>query len=76
MTWRGALAIGLTIGAAIGILMCFIAIDHNPQGEFADPETGAWTGNLVELFAVYTAMVGLPIAALLALLGYLSRPRN
>ena len=73
MTWVRCLLVGLAVGAMVAIWICYIALDHNPQGEFADPETGAFTSDLYKLFAAWTAMVGLPIAALLALIRLATR---
>ena len=73
MRWLYPLLGGLAVGAMVAVLMCYIALDHNPQGEFADPETGAFTSDLYVLFGVYTAVVGLPTAALLAAIGLFRR---
>lgn len=73
MSFGRSLFAGLAIGVLAGILVCTIAVDHNPQGEFADPVTGAYTANLFRLFGLATALVGVPITALLTLIGFLRR---
>jgi hypothetical protein len=67
---------GLAVGAVVAACICWIALDHNPQGEFADPETGAFTRHLYALFAVWTATIGLPLGAILALIESLRRRRD
>ncbi|MCW3838058.1 hypothetical protein ACFQ1E_18845 [Sphingomonas canadensis] len=68
---RIVLVAGLLSGMLAAGVMCAIALDHNPQGEFADPATGAWvTGNLVPLAAIWFGVVFAPFAAV-ALTGFL-----
>jgi hypothetical protein len=52
---------------------CAIALDHNPQGEFADLATGRWTENLFRLFVAIAVMVGGPLATVLTVIGFLRR---
>ena len=73
MNWTRSLMIGLGFGAAVGVFMCYIALDHSPQGEFADPETGAFTSDLYVLFAVSSAFIGLPIALVLGVASHFMR---
>ena len=76
MNWMRSLMIGLGLGAAVGLWICSIALDHNPQGEFADPETGAFTSDLYVLFASWTAFIGLPIALALGVASHFMRRGN
>lgn len=69
MSLRSSFLMGIVVGVCAGILVCGMALDHNPQGEFADYETGAYTADLYRLFAVRAMVVGVPIAAFLALCG-------
>jgi uncharacterized membrane protein YeaQ/YmgE (transglycosylase-associated protein family) len=73
MSFGRSLLVGLAIGAVAGMLLGAIALDHNPQGEFADPVTGAYTANLYRLFGITAALVGAPITGLLTLIGFLRR---
>ena len=64
---------GLCCGALLALWICSIALDHNPQGEFADVKTGAYTSDLYVLFAAWTGISGICVAAILALVGVLRR---
>lgn len=70
MTMRGLLATILaTVGLGVGVIVCGIALDHNPQGEFRDNLTGTidWL-HLLSLggaSAVAAAVAASPVAALI-----------
>lgn len=73
MSWIRSLLVGLAMGAAVALWICSIALDHNPQGEFADSETGAFTRDLYILFAAWTAFIGLPVGVALGIARYFMR---
>ncbi|WP_343519331.1 hypothetical protein [Sphingomonas sp.] len=73
MSFGRSLLVGLMIGGLAGLLLCSIALDHNPQGEFADLVTGAYTANLYRLFGIAAALAGIPVTFLLTLIGFLRR---
>lgn len=60
----------VAIGVAVGVAMCAIALDHNPQGEFRDPATGQidWP-YLIVLGASWAAAVAAALAALVSIVG-------
>jgi len=68
-----ALLAGLALGALVAVFVCHVALDHNPQGEFADTVTGVYTAELYKLFALWTLVTGLVAGLFIALLGYLWR---
>jgi uncharacterized protein YneF (UPF0154 family) len=68
-----SLLAGLALGALVAVFICHVALDHNPQGEFADTVTGAYTAELYKLFAVWTLVTGLAAGLFIALLAYLWR---
>lgn len=76
MSFGGSLIAGLLSGTLAGILLCSVALAHNPQGEFADPATGSYTVDLYWPFGLTVAMVGGPITAVLTLIGFLRRGDN
>ena len=73
MSLGKSLLTGLLIGALVAFFMCHAALTENPQGEFADLVTGAYTQDLYRLFAVWMLVVGLTAGLFLALIGYLRR---
>ncbi|HST01166.1 MAG TPA: hypothetical protein VLJ84_05860 [Usitatibacter sp.] len=68
-----SLLTGLVVGALIALFVRSAALDHNPQGEFADTVTGAYTSDLYNLFAAWMVVVGVPIAIFLSVIGWLLR---
>ena len=53
-----------------------IAFDHNPQGEFANMETGSYTEDLYELVGITWAIFAIPMMGLVALIAIVRRPRH
>jgi cytochrome bd-type quinol oxidase subunit 2 len=68
-----SIVIGLVLGLIAGAVVCGIALDHNPQGEFADAGNGRYTDDLYALFGITAAMVAVPVATLLTVIGFLRR---
>lgn len=66
-----AILIGLIVGAIVGLAFCAMALDHNPQGEFADLETGRYTAELYWLIGIMSAMVAVPTIAFLTVIEFL-----
>lgn len=50
-----------------------IALDHNPQGEFADPLTGAFTDNLYIVVGLWWAFFAILLMVPVTLFYYLVR---
>lgn len=61
------------IAAVPALMIGNIALDHNPQGEFASMETGRYTSDLYRLVGVWWAMFAVPLMALAALIHALRR---
>ncbi len=63
LRWIALLSI--LLGSAVGLLMVWIALQHNPQGEFYHPDTGVlnW-GNVPVLFTSWFLVVAVSLAVL------------
>ena len=53
------LLIAALIAAIPAVFLSYVALQHNPQGEFADTFTGDWTPALFQLFFVSWAIFAL-----------------
>jgi hypothetical protein len=61
-------------GGTIGSMMVYIAIDHNPQGEFVNHETGAVNyAGLSEIFLSWFVVVTLAAGLVLTLMVWAAR---
>jgi hypothetical protein len=76
MSLGWSILIGMMLGLVVAMVICAIALDHNPQGEFADLRTGGFTPDLYRLFGLTGAIVGAPVAIILTLIGFLRSPTN
>jgi hypothetical protein len=72
MRWIGIIFV-LLVSMVPAFLMCLAALDHNPQGEFADPITGAYTADLYILFLFWWVPFGLIALLSSAAILYLTR---
>lgn len=67
------------VGLAVGGAMCTIALDHNPQGEFRNIDSGAieWPHLLMlgVVWAAPTAFAVFPIAAILGVIWHNLAPK-
>ena len=65
---------GIVLGAIVGGLMVYVAVQHNPQGEFYDPDLRELVlGSLVFLFASWFLPVALFVFAVESLILLLLR---
>ena len=75
--------VSVALGLIAGFLICGIALEHNPQGEFRDTFTSVidWPylltlGGLTAMVGAATAIVPVSIAVLLVGRGTASIPQN
>ena len=65
MRLAAKLLICACFGAVVALPFGYMALDHNPQGEFADTMTGAYTADLYTLVGIMWGLAALPPMALL-----------
>lgn len=62
--------VSMGVGLSLGIWMCVVALDHNPQGEFRDLQTGAVHWDSLGPIIAFWGIAGAATTAFLLLLSW------